>query len=120
RDALRARGRGGRERGEQQHDGLQYARDRMQPMEVGRHFFLVREWRGDPAPPGRRRIAVKPGMAFGTGVHETTRLCIEALEDYMRPGACVLDVGTGSGILARAADLLGAGVVAACDTDPVA
>src|SRR5258706_11242612 len=59
-------------------------------------------------------------MAFGTGVHETTRLCMEALEDYVRPGMTVLDVGTGSGILARAADLLGAGKVFACDIDPVA
>ena len=59
-------------------------------------------------------------MAFGTGVHETTRLCIEALEDYLKPGMVVLDVGTGSGILAKAAQLLGAGRVYACDTDPVA
>jgi ribosomal protein L11 methyltransferase len=59
-------------------------------------------------------------MAFGTGVHETTQLCIEALEDYLRPGTRVLDVGTGSGILARAAALLGAGTCFACDVDPVA
>jgi ribosomal protein L11 methyltransferase len=59
-------------------------------------------------------------MAFGTGVHETTRLCIEALEERIRPGMVVLDVGTGSGILAQVARLLGAGKVYACDTDPVA
>jgi ribosomal protein L11 methyltransferase len=59
-------------------------------------------------------------MAFGTGAHESTQLCIEAMEEYVRPGMTVLDVGTGSGILARAAHLLGAARVIACDTDPVA
>jgi ribosomal protein L11 methyltransferase len=111
---------GAREREEEQRDWVQSARDLLQPMEVGRRFFLVPEWRDDPAPEGRFRIAVNPGMAFGTGVHETTRLCLEALEDYLRPGMTVLDVGTGSGILARAAALLGAGKVLACDIDPVA
>ena len=111
---------GARQREEEARDWVQSARDLLQPMEVGRRFFLVPEWRDDPAPQGRFRIAVNPGMAFGTGVHETTRLCIEALEDYLRPGMSVLDVGTGSGILAKAAKLLGAGNVTACDTDPVA
>ncbi len=105
---------------ETQHDWVQAARELLQPMEVGTRFFLVPEWRDDPAPAGRFRIVVNPGMAFGTGVHETTRLCMEALEDYLRPGMRVLDVGTGSGILAKAASLLGAGAVYACDTDPVA
>ena len=59
-------------------------------------------------------------MAFGTGVHETTQLCMEALEDYLKPGMRALDVGSGSGILARAAHLLGAGRVYACDIDNVA
>jgi ribosomal protein L11 methyltransferase len=107
-------------REEEQRDWVQSSRDLLQPMEVGRRFFLVPEWRDDPAPPGRFRIAVNPGMAFGTGVHETTRLCIEALEESVSPGMRVLDVGTGSGILARVAELLGAGAVFACDTDPVA
>jgi ribosomal protein L11 methyltransferase len=111
---------GARHREEEQRDWVQSARDLLQPMEVGRRFFLVPEWRDDPAPEGRFRIAVNPGMAFGTGVHETTRLCIEALEDYLEPGMTVLDVGTGSGILARAATLLGASRVVACDIDPVA
>jgi ribosomal protein L11 methyltransferase len=105
---------------EEQRDWVQSARDLLQPMEVGARFFLVPEWRDDPAPPGRFRIAVNPGMAFGTGVHETTQLCMEALEEFLKPGMSVLDVGTGSGILARAARLLGAGKVYACDTDPVA
>jgi ribosomal protein L11 methyltransferase len=111
---------GARERVEEQRDWVAEAREMLQPTEVGRRFFLVPEWRDDPTPEGRFRIVVNPGMAFGTGVHETTRLCIEAMEDYLRPGMSVLDVGTGQGILARAARLLGAGRVVACDTDPVA
>src|ERR1700738_1813831 len=92
----------------------------LQPMTVGARFFLVPEWRDDPTPAGRFRIAVNPGQAFGTGVHETTRLCLEAIEEFVRPGSAVLDVGTGSGILARAAALLGAKRVYGCDVDPVA
>lgn len=105
---------------EENRDWVQSARDLLQPMEVGARFFLAPQWRDDPTPAGRFRIVVNPGMAFGTGVHETTRLCLEALEEFVKPGARVLDVGTGSGILARAAALLGAGKVYACDTDPVA
>jgi ribosomal protein L11 methyltransferase len=107
-------------REEEDRDWVSEARGMLQPMEVGERFFLVPEWRDDPTQPGRFRITVNPGMAFGTGVHETTRLCIEALERLLRPGIDVLDVGTGSGILARAAALLGARRVYACDTDPVA
>jgi ribosomal protein L11 methyltransferase len=107
-------------REEEDRDWVQSARDLLQPMEVGARFYLVPEWRDDPTPAGRLRIEVNPGMAFGTGVHETTRLCLEALEGYLRPGMRVLDVGTGSGILARAATLLGAERAYACDTDPVA
>jgi ribosomal protein L11 methyltransferase len=105
-------------REEEQRDWVQESRDMLQPMEVGRRFFLVPVWRDDPAPAGRFRIAVNPGLAFGTGVHETTRLCLEALEELVRPGITVLDVGTGSGILAEAAHLLGAARVIACDVDP--
>ena len=105
---------------EEDRDWVQSARDLLQPMEVGARFFLVPQWRDDPAPAGRFRIVVNPGMAFGTGAHESTRLCMEALEEYVKPGISVLDVGTGSGILAQAARLLGAGKVYACDVDPVA
>lgn len=107
-------------RQEEDRDWVQSARDLLQPMEVGARFFLVPEWREDPTPPGRFRISVNPGMAFGTGVHETTQLCIEALESYLRPGMSVLDVGTGSGILTKAARFLGAGRMYACDVDPIA
>jgi len=107
-------------RTEEQRDWVQGARDLLQPLLVGARFFLVPEWRDDPTPPGRFRLTVNPGMAFGTGVHETTQLCLEALEDYCRRGMTVLDVGAGSGILSQAARLLGASRVFSCDVDPVA
>ena len=65
-------------------------------------------------------IELDPGMAFGTGYHPTTAMCLEALEGLVRPGMEVLDLGTGSGILAIAASRLGAGSVLALDTDPTA
>jgi ribosomal protein L11 methyltransferase len=120
RDALLARYPGAAIRIEENRDWVQSARDLLQPMEAGSRFYLVPKWRDDPAPPGRFRIAVNPGMAFGTGVHETTQLCLEAMEESVKPGMNVLDVGTGSGILREAAKLLGAGKSYACDTDPVA
>jgi len=107
-------------RREEPHDWVAESRADWEPLMVGKRFFLVPEWRSDPAPEGRFRIVVNPGMAFGTGRHETTRLCLEALETYVRPGVRMLDVGTGAGILARAALLLGAGPVWACDVDPEA
>jgi len=118
RDSLRALYPSAIARREEDRDWVQSARDLLQPLSVGSRFFLVPEWRDDPAPPGRFRITVNPGLAFGTGVHETTQLVLEALEDYLRPGMTVLDVGTGSGILSEAAALLGAARVIACDTDP--
>lgn len=120
REALLARYPESRLRVEENRDWVQSARDLLQPMEVGARFYLVPEWRDDPTPPGRFRIAVNPGMAFGTGVHETTQLCLEALEQRVRPGITVLDVGTGSGILRQAAKLLGAAKTYACDIDPIA
>jgi len=101
-------------------DWVAEARSRLTPMLVGARFFLAPAWRDDPTPPGRLRIEVNPGMAFGTGAHESTQLCLEALEREVKPGMTVFDVGTGSGILALAATLLGAGPVIASDTDPVA
>jgi len=105
---------------EEPQDWVAIARSRLEPQCVGARFFLAPEWRDDPTPFGRFRIEVNPGMAFGTGAHETTQLCLEALERELQPGMTVLDVGTGSGILARAAVLLGARRAIACDIDPVA
>ncbi|HSD20890.1 MAG TPA: 50S ribosomal protein L11 methyltransferase [Anaeromyxobacter sp.] len=91
------------------------------PLEVGRAFVRP-SWVDAPVPPGMVEIVLDPGMAFGTGTHPTTSLCLAALSDLLaaRPGASVLDVGTGSGLLAIAAAKLGAGRVAANDNDPVA
>jgi ribosomal protein L11 methyltransferase len=118
RPALLERFPGSISRIEEERDWVQHAHDLLQPTAVGERFFLVPEWRDDPAPDGRFRIIVNPGLAFGTGVHETTQLCMEALEEFVHPGMTVLDVGTGSGILRQAARLLGAAPAYACDVDP--
>lgn len=83
----------------------------------GQHLVVVPTWRRFDPQPGDITIALDPGMAFGTGQHETTRMCLEALESAVRPGAHVLDVGCGSGILAIAAARLGAREVLALDID---
>lgn len=99
-------------------DWEQVARDAWPPLAIGERFYLVPPWRDDETPPGRLRLEIEPGMACGTGRHPATQLCLEALEKYVQPGMSVLDVGTGSGILSRAAVLLGAGRVTGCDLDP--
>ncbi len=86
-------------------------------IEAGRQFFIVPAWSDAAAPPGRRRLVVHPGMAYGTGTHETTQLSLEAMEEHLRPGERLLDLGCGSGILCEAAHLLGAGFIAGCDID---
>ena len=101
-------------------DWVAFAHEYLKPMEIGERIFVCPEWRDDPTPPGRIRIVVNAGLAFGTGAHETTRLCLEAIERHLKPGMTVVDVGTGSGILAEAAVKLGAGAVYATDNDPEA
>lgn len=98
-------------------DWVAFAREHLKPMEIGARIFVTPEWRDDATPPGRVRIEVNAGLAFGTGAHETTRLCLEGIERHLRPGMAVVDVGTGSGILSEAALKLGAGRACACDTD---
>ena len=89
-----------------------------QPVEVGQRFIIAPPWAEIPDDHGRIVIRIEPGMAFGTGTHETTRLCLVAIEKYSSGGS-FLDVGTGTGILAiAAAKLFSAAHIEACDTDP--
>ena len=104
-------------RSEPEVDWMSGWRDSWQPTSVGEKFFLVPVWSQEPTPAGRWRLEVDPGMAFGTGAHATTQLCLEALERHLRPGDTVFDLGTGSGILARGAALAGAGRIYACDIE---
>src|SRR5205085_2769695 len=104
-------------RREAETDWEQVARDSWPPLPVGKRFYLVPPWHTTPAPAGRIRLEINPGMACGTGWHPCTQLSLEALEEYVHPGASVLDVGTGSGILSIAAGLLGATHVFGCDID---
>ena len=87
-------------------------------LHVGERLVVRPSWRQYEPRAGEIVIDLDPGSAFGTGQHPTTRLCLEALERELRPGDEVIDVGTGSGILAVAAALLGAGSVRAVDVDP--
>ncbi|HEY8477477.1 MAG TPA: 50S ribosomal protein L11 methyltransferase [Chloroflexota bacterium] len=87
---------------------------------IGRRLVVVPSWRSYSPRPDEVRIDLDPGMAFGSGTHPTTVLCLLALERRVRPGCAVADIGTGSGILAIAAAKLGAARVVAVDIDPVA
>jgi ribosomal protein L11 methyltransferase len=95
-------------------------KEHFQVHRVGPRTVIVPSWRQYDPLPDDVVITLDPGMAFGTGLHPTTRLCLMALEERVRPGQSILDLGTGSGILAIAAARLGAGSVLALDTDAVA
>ncbi len=90
------------------------------PMRFGRRLVIRPSWRTFAAGPDDLVIELDPGMAFGTGLHQTTAMCMELLEDYIAPDAVVLDQGTGSGILAIAAARLGAAHITAVDVSEVA
>jgi len=87
---------------------------------VGRRLVIRPSWLDDAPRPGDVVVTIDPGSAFGTGLHPTTRRCLALLEEVVHPGADVLDVGTGSGILALAAAALGARHIVATDIDPIA
>jgi ribosomal protein L11 methyltransferase len=88
------------------------------PFRIGERLWIQPSWlEAEDSNADDIRITLDPGMAFGTGTHQTTQLCLMALEKYLTEGARVLDVGTGSGILAIAAVKLGAAEVVALDTD---
>ena len=87
------------------------------PLHIGK-VVIVPEWEAYAATPNEVVFTIDPGSAFGTGQHETTRLCIMALQEFLRPGDMMLDVGCGSGILSIIGLLLGAESAFACDIDP--
>lgn len=98
------------------------------PFRIGNNVWIQPSWledgnvadNGDFAKPNDVVLVLDPGMAFGTGLHPTTQMCLQALEQVVTPGSTVLDVGTGSGILSIAAVKLGADKVRAFDTDALA
>jgi len=98
---------------------VQLTQSQFDPIRVSERLWIVPSWHESPDPSAVNLI-LDPGMAFGTGSHPTTRLCLEWLERNVSEGCTVLDYGCGSGILAIAAARLGAGRVAGVDIDPLA
>ena len=86
------------------------------PMEIGERLLVVPQWE-EARDDGRVKLVLNPGLTFGTGSHATTRLCLQALDKYIRGGEKILDLGCGSGILSIAALVLGAKEAFACDID---
>ena len=90
------------------------------PTPIGERLLIRPSWEDEYEAGGRAVLSIDPGMAFGTGTHETTRMCLEAIEKHTEPGCAALDLGCGSGILAIAALLLGADNALCVDIDPIA
>lgn len=90
------------------------------PEKITDHLVVKPTWRDYNAQPGETIIEIDPGMAFGTGTHPTTRMCVQLIERYLKKDDCFLDIGTGSGILMIAAHKLGAGPMTGTDLDAVA
>lgn len=101
-------------------DWLNNWKQYFQPSPVGEKLLIRPTWRQNYDPEGRIVINLDPGLAFGTGTHETTRLCLEVLEKIVKEDTTVLDVGCGSGILGIASLLLGAKTAVGVDIDPMA
>lgn len=98
---------------------VQLTQAQFDPIQVNERVWIVPSWHAAPDP-AAINIEMDPGMAFGTGSHPTTRLCLQWLCEAVTPGCSVLDYGCGSGILGIAAARLGAGSVLGCDIDPAA
>lgn len=90
------------------------------PAKISDTIVVKPTWENYEAKAGEKVLEIDPGMAFGTGTHETTSLCVKLMERYLKAGDKVLDVGCGSGILSIAGALLGAGDVLGVEIDPVA
>lgn len=95
-------------------------REHFKPLHVSARLTICPSWEDYTPSSGETVVELDPGMAFGTGGHETTRICMRALEDLVSPGCVVGDIGTGSGVLAITALLLGASRADAVDNDPIA
>ena len=104
-------------REEPPYDTRQFELDDWEPVLAGNRFYIAPPWVSTPAPPGRFRLEIDAGTAFGTGRHESTQLCLLALEEHLKHGDTVVDVGCGSGILLAAAGMLGAATLYGCDID---
>ncbi len=91
-----------------------------QPIPVGQRLLVVPQWLQPEDAEDRIRVVLDPGMSFGTGAHASTQMCLQALEQTVRGGERVLDLGSGSGILSIAALLLGAAEATGVDIDPMA
>ena len=90
------------------------------PFPVGEHLLVRPSWEDEYDSRGRRVLSLDPGMAFGTGSHPTTRMCLEYIDELIKEGDSVVDLGCGSGILSIAALILGAKDAIAVDIDPIA
>ncbi len=90
------------------------------PFTVGKRLLVRPSWEDDFDADGRSVLSLDPGMAFGTGSHPTTRMCLEYIDDFVKEGDSVVDLGCGSGILSIAALILGAKDAIAVDIDPIA
>jgi ribosomal protein L11 methyltransferase len=101
-------------------DWLEGWKQYFSPFEISPRLAVTPSWVDFQPAPGQAAVILDPGMAFGTGTHGTTYTCLQALDASLAPGQAVLDVGTGSGILAIAAAKLGAGRIVATDNDDLA
>ena len=109
------------ETGLREEDWANNWRQYYKPLEVGEKLYIIPEWmREEPVPQGRAPIYLNPGLIFGTGSHASTQLCLEGLQQVVKAGDKILDLGCGSGILAIAGLCLGAESAVGCDIDPKA
>ena len=103
----------------EEQDWVRLTQSQFEPIHIGKNIWVVPSWHEAPDPEGLI-LELDPGLAFGTGSHPTTRLCMEWLEAHPAQGGSVLDYGCGSGILAMVAQKTGAGEVIGVDIDPQA
>ena len=108
------------EHGVAEEDWTESWKKAFKPFRLGSHMVVKPSWEDYDAQPGDHIIEIDPGMAFGTGTHETTGMCVKLVEKYVKPGDRAIDIGTGTGILAIAAAHMGARPVLATDLDAVA